>query len=82
MKKVLTRVIAIIPAVLIQLLWLFVLLRWLSPYTAAVHLLLSVFAILFVLYIISNRNEGTYKGCRCSARSSISFWATSAPPGP
>ena len=46
MNKVLRRVIALIPAVLIQLLWLYVLMRWLSPYAALINLLLSLFAVL------------------------------------
>ena len=61
MNKVLRRIIALIPAILIQLLWLFVLLRWLSPYAAILNLLLSLFAVLYVLHIITNRNESTYK---------------------
>ena len=31
-NKVVRRIIAVIPAILAQLLWLFVLLRWLAPY--------------------------------------------------
>ena len=61
MNKVLRRVIALIPAALIQLVWLYVLVRWLSPFSAVINLLLSLFAMLYVLYIFTNRNEGTYK---------------------
>lgn len=61
MNKVIRRIIGLIPAALIQFLWLFVLLRWLSPYAALINLLLSFFAVLYVLHIISNRNESTYK---------------------
>ena len=61
MNKVIRRVIGLIPAVLIQLLWLYVLMRWLSPYAALINLLLSLFAVLYVLHIITNRNESTYK---------------------
>ena len=61
MNKVIRRVIGLIPAVLIQLLWLYALMRWLSPYAALINLLLSLFAVLYVLYIITNRNESTYK---------------------
>ena len=87
MNKILRRVIALIPAVLIQLLWLYVLLRWLSPYAALINLLLSLFAVLYVLYIITNRNESTYKTLwllvsPCLARSCISASATSGPAGP
>lgn len=40
MNKVIRRVIGLIPAVLIQLLWLYALMRWLSPYAALINLLL------------------------------------------
>ena len=61
MNKVVRRVIAVIPAVLAQLLWLFILLRWLAPYAAIINLVVSFFAFLYVLYIFTNRNESTYK---------------------
>ena len=61
MDKVLRRVIGIIPAVLIQLLWMFVLLKWLAPWAALINLLLTFFGFVYVLYIITNRNESTYK---------------------
>ena len=60
-NKVIRRIIGIIPATLIQFLWLFALLRWLSPYAALINLLLSIFAVFYVLYIMTNRNESTYK---------------------
>ena len=60
MNKVIRRVIGLIPAILIQLLWLYALMRWLSPYAALINLLLSLFAVLYVLHIITNRNESTY----------------------
>ena len=60
-NKVIRRIIGLIPAVLIQLLWLYALMCWLSPYAALINLLLSLFAALYVLYIITNRNESTYK---------------------
>ena len=59
--NVVRRIIAVIPAALIQLLWLFILLRWLAPYATIINLLLSLFAFLYVLYIITNRNESAYK---------------------
>ena len=61
MNQVIRRIIGIIPATIIQALWLLALLRWLSPYAAVINLLLSVFAVFYVLYIMTNRNESTYK---------------------
>lgn len=61
MNKIKRRIVAAIPALLIQGVWLFVLLRWLTPYATFINLLLSLFAFLFVLYIIVNRHETAYK---------------------
>ncbi len=61
MSKIIRRVIAIIPAVIAQLLWMLLVLGWLAPWAGLIGLLLSVFSIIYVLYIISNRNESTYK---------------------
>ena len=61
MNKLKRRIIAVIPALIVQLLWLFVLLRWLAPYAAFISLLLSLFASIFVLHIIVNRYESAYR---------------------
>ncbi len=61
MNKTIRRIIGLIPAVLLQILWFVILTQWLAPFSALIGLLLSVFAILFVLHIMLNRNEGTYK---------------------
>lgn len=61
MGKVIRRVFAIIPAVFLQILWIYVLLGWLAPWAAVINGVLSVLALLFVLYIITKRDEGTYK---------------------
>ena len=49
MSKTIRRIIGLIPAVLLQILWFFILTQWLAPFSALIGLLLSVFAILFVL---------------------------------
>ena len=61
MNKLKRRIVAAIPAILVQGLWLFALLRWLAPYATFISLCLSLFAFIFVLYIIVNRNETAYK---------------------
>lgn len=61
MKKIVKRMLVVVPAVCLQILWLFVLMQWLAPYAALIELLLSLFALLYVLYIMSSRNESTYK---------------------
>ncbi len=61
MSKVIRRILAIIPAVIIQVLWMLILMSWLAPYATIVATLLSICTFLFVLYIIIKRDEGTYK---------------------
>lgn len=53
MRKLMLRVLAAVPPVALQALWLLVLLKWLAPWAAVVNFVLSVLALLFVLYLIS-----------------------------
>ncbi len=61
MNKILRRILTILPAVLLQLLWLAVLFSWLAPWAAPISFALSVLAFLLVLYIITKQDEGAYK---------------------
>ena len=61
MNRILRRIFTILPAVLLQALWLAVLLKWLAPWAALLNFALSVLAFLFVLYLITKQEEGTYK---------------------
>ncbi len=61
MKKILQRVIAIIPAVCLQILWYVFLIQWLRPYAAVMNIGLSLLSVIFVLFIMSVRQESTYK---------------------
>lgn len=61
MNKILRRVFTIIPAILLQALWLYLLFSVLAPWAPAISFLLSVMAFLLVLYIITKREESTYK---------------------
>ncbi len=61
MGKIIRRVLSILPAVLLQVLWTAMLLYWLAPWAGLIALALSVLALVFVLYIITKRDEGTYK---------------------
>ena len=60
MKKIVRRILIVIPAAALQVLWL-LLVKWLAPYTALITLTMSVAAFFFVLYIIIKREERTYK---------------------
>ena len=59
--RLLRRILAVLPAVLLQIVWIIILLRWLVPYSAVLNAVLTLFAVFYVLYIMSNRNESTYK---------------------
>ena len=60
-SKLLGRILTVIPAVLVQLFWLGLLSKWLAPYALVLNYILSVLSFFFVLYIITKRDEGTYK---------------------
>lgn len=59
--KLLGRILTVIPVVLVQLFWLILLSKWLAPYAAVLNFILSILSFLFVLYIITKQDEGTYK---------------------
>lgn len=61
MEKILRRVLMVLPAVALQLIWLLVLFKWLAPWAAPINFGLAVLALLFVLYIITKQDESTYK---------------------
>ena len=61
MHMILRRVFTVIPAVALQVLWLYLTLTWLAPWAGAIALILSILSFIFVLYLITKRDEGTYK---------------------
>lgn len=61
MGKIIRRVLSILPAVLLQGLWAVILLNWLAPWAGLITFVLSILSLIFVLYIITKRDEGTYK---------------------
>lgn len=61
MKRVIRRILALMPAILIQATLLFALMTVLSPYEAGINLALRIIAVLFVLYINTKVDEGAYK---------------------
>ena len=61
MKKTFIRILVIVPVAAVQVLWLMLLIKWLMPYSVIINFILSICAFLFVLYIITKRDESTYK---------------------
>ena len=61
MGKIIRRVLAVIPAAALQILWILLLVKWLAPYAAYIALALSIAAFFLVLFIIIKRDETAYK---------------------
>ena len=61
MRKILNRILIVIPAVALQALWLLLLTKWLAPYSTLIASLLSIVAVFLVLFIVIKRDESTYK---------------------
>lgn len=62
MKKIVRRILIVIPAAALQVLWLLLLVKWLAPYTALItpdHVCGGV--LLCAVNIIIKREERTYK---------------------
>ena len=53
MKKIISRLIYIIPAVAIQILWYMIILDLLRDYIVPISFILSALSVVFVLYIIA-----------------------------
>ena len=61
MKIVIRRVAAVLPAVVLQVLLYLLLFTWLKPWATAVSILLGALALIFVLYLVTRRDESTYR---------------------
>lgn len=61
MGKIMRRVLIVIPAVALQVLWHVLLVKWLAPYAPLIVSLVSVAAVFMVLFIVIKRDESTYK---------------------
>lgn len=61
MGKIMRRVLVVVPAVALQVLWHVLLVKWLSPYAPLIVSLVSVAAVFMVLFIVIKRDESTYK---------------------
>lgn len=61
MGKIMRRVLIVVPAVALQVLWHVLLVKWLSPYAPLIVSLVSVAAVFMVLFIVIKRDESTYK---------------------
>ena len=61
MKKVISRIVAIVPALVIQALWYLLIIKFLSNYATLLTTIVSALSFLFTIYIITKRDEGSYK---------------------
>ncbi len=61
MKKILGRLIIVIPVLILQVFWFGLIFLILNEFSEILMLILQVLSVLFSLYIISKRDESTYK---------------------
>lgn len=61
MHKTFLRVLTALPAVALQVLALYAIYTWLSPYSTTINIILETLAILLVLFILMKREEPSYK---------------------
>ncbi len=61
MKRIISRVILILPAIALQILWYWCLITILKDYIPLFIELLSLLSVILVLYIVSKRDESSYK---------------------
>ena len=59
--KVLTRILIAIPAILLQFWWMILLAFMWNDIAELVDLLVAIYSLIFVLYIVTKRDEGSYK---------------------
>ncbi|MDE5825140.1 MAG: cardiolipin synthase, partial [Lachnospiraceae bacterium] len=55
------RIVSMLPVVVLQGLIIFCIAEWLAPFATLFYSVLSVLSALFVLFLISKRDEGAYK---------------------
>lgn len=60
-KIVGSRIVAALPVVILQMLIIYGIAKWLAPFATFFYSVLSVLSALFVLFLISKRDEGAYK---------------------
>ncbi len=61
-RRIITgRIVSLLPIVVLQGLIIFCIARWLAPFATLFYSVLSVLSALFVLFLISKREEGAYK---------------------
>lgn len=60
-KIVGSRIVAALPAVIVQLLIIFSIAKWLEPFATLIYSILSILSAFFILYLIGKRDEGAYR---------------------
>lgn len=60
-SRLLLRFVIILPSIVIQVLWFWLLFTWLAPYKTILKTLLFIYEIGAIIYIINKREESNYK---------------------
>lgn len=61
MQKIAKRLIIVIPTVLLQLAWFYILSAWLSRWAVPIGMVLTALSFVLVIFIMTKRDEGAYK---------------------
>ena len=61
MRRIISRIFIIIPAVAFEALWIYALLTWIRPWAGLIETVLSFLSVLFVFYLLTKHDEDTYK---------------------
>ena len=61
MSRIIRRILVIIPAVALEVLWIYALLTWIRPWAGLIETILSFLSVLFVFYLLTKHDEDTYK---------------------
>ncbi len=65
MSKIIRRVLAILPAILLQVLWLYIHFEWLARWSVVINFVLSILSFLLVLHLITKQDEAPIKFFGC-----------------
>ena len=61
MRRIIRRILVIIPAVALEGVWIYALLTWIRPWAGIIEIVLSFLSVLFVFYLLTKHDEDTYK---------------------
>lgn len=61
MSKVVIRILTLLPALILQALWVVLLALFLAPFSSIIGLVLQILAVIIAIHLMGKREESTYK---------------------